>query len=61
MLFLVRKLLVSAICPVMKHNAKVLTMAKETDLRFIKEVKQKIYNDIMMMRGSSNSWTKLLF
>jgi len=39
---------VLAILPVMKHIAKVLTMVKETDSRFIKEVinKQKISNDI---------------
>jgi len=30
----------------MKHIVEVLTMVKETDLRFIKEVKQKISNDI---------------
>ena len=29
----------------MKHIAEVLTMIKETDSRFIKEVKQKIYYD----------------
>ena len=36
----------SAICPVMKHIADVLTADKDTDLRFIKEIKQKINNDI---------------
>jgi len=37
---------VLAIRPVMKHIAEVLTMVKDTDSRFIKEVKQKISNDI---------------
>ena len=37
---------VSAIRPVMKHIAEILTMVKDTDSRFIQEVKQKISNDI---------------
>ena len=37
---------VSAIHPVMKHIANVLTADKDTDSRFIKEIKQKINNDI---------------
>ena len=37
---------VSAIRPVMKHIVDVLTVVKDSDSRFIKEVKQKINNDI---------------
>ena len=38
---------VSAIRPVMKHIIDVLTMHKDADSRLIKEIKQKIKDDIM--------------
>ena len=42
----VKTVTVLAIRPVMKHIAEVLTMVKDTDSRFIKDVNQKISNDI---------------
>ena len=42
----VKTVTVSAIRPVMKHIADVLTEDEDTDSRFIKEIKQKINNDI---------------
>jgi len=43
----------------MKHIVDVLTVAKDSDSRFIKEVKQKINNDITM-RYDDDSIQQLL-